>query len=100
MCYSSFSELDAGPTVLGDDVASNIRLTVHSHTKNAVVATLTDVITPDQGSRIGRFIITNDFDSVFKGLLDCVVDNARFIIVNLNTVLVKNHFITVDLIKR
>jgi hypothetical protein len=96
--HSTLSQFDARTPVLGDHVAANIWLTMHSHAQDAVITALADVITPNERRRVGRFVVSDHFHTFFERLLDGVIDDAGLIVVDLNTILVQDHFITVNLL--
>lgn len=97
MRHSTLSQFDARTPVLGDHIAANIWLTMHAHAQDAVITALADVITPNERRRVGRFVVSNHFHTFFERLLDGVIDNAGLIVVDLNTILVQDHLITVNI---
>ena len=70
---------------------------MHAQGQDAVVAALADEVAPDFGRAVGGTVVAHDLDSILVALLNGVVDNSAFVVIDLNPILVQNHLVRVDL---
>jgi hypothetical protein len=94
---SAFCEFDASFSILNNDVASNVGLALFSHANDSVMPATLDLVAPKDGRRPGRLVIADNFDSILVRFLNQVVDDARLVVENFDTAIVKHEFIRVDL---
>ena len=74
--------LDASLTVVSDDVALDVGLTVLTIDENAIVRALLDLIAPDERTGERLIVVAQDLDAVRVRLRDLVVEQFRLVILN------------------
>ena len=68
-------DLNATLPVIGNDIASNVRLTMHSIDNDSIICTLLNPIPPNERHRSGFIIVTDTLNSVFVGFGNLIVVN-------------------------
>jgi hypothetical protein len=91
------SKLDACFSVLNNDIASNVGLTLFAHAHDTVVTTAFDLVSPQDGGGTSRLVVTNYFDAVFMCLFNQIIDDSRLVVQNFNAAVIKHEFVLVDL---
>jgi hypothetical protein len=65
--------LDAALSIVGNDVAPNVGLTVGSINYNSIKGALLNLISPDEWHTPGPVVVTNHLDAILVRLRDLVV---------------------------
>jgi len=85
MCDRILHNFDATFSIVCNNIASNIWLTMLSKYYNAIKSALLNLVTPNQRHWARLIVITDYLYAVFVGLRDRVIKQFRFVILNFNT---------------
>ena len=77
-------DLDAALTIIGNDIATDVRLAVLPEDDNAVKGALLDFVAPDKRHRSGFIVVTYDLDAVFVRFGDRVIKQLGLIVLDLD----------------
>ena len=78
-------DLDSTLSVIGNDITSDIRLTVHSIDYDSIISTLLNSISPNKRHWSGFIIVSDALNSIFMRFGNLIVVNLRFVILNFDT---------------
>jgi hypothetical protein len=92
------AELDSSLSIVINNISSNIRFALLTNCVNSVSATRGNSILPNVGNTSGILVVTSNFDTIFMGFLNKVFHNVGFIVLNLDSRVVKAQLVLHDLI--
>jgi len=85
VCNGFLCQLYSCLSVLKDNVSSDVWLAMRTIDNDTVVGTLLYLVSPDEWHRSSSVIITNDLDTILMGLGYLVIENLRFVVLDLNS---------------